>query len=244
MAAGTSCLWGIGKSATERPRSAPGPAIAPPTKLELSRAKRHAQNMASVFASGKAAGAKLEIKQLEDAIRAVRTGFSGEGAFEGTMFQVPNIPDDQVPLAATQLRWSVDDSQLQYVPTPLATAPLDAAKMRAAQREAMKAARPIMENKQRAARDPNGMGLAIARAEAVNIATFSFMQAKGKNAAIKQWADAKTADARYALLGPYLAFAPAELSDYMPKGYNVKLWTTLEKLDKVPLLEGGEIRPY
>lgn len=244
MTVGTSYLWAIGKTAPERTRPAPDTAIAPPTKLELSRAKRHAQNMASVFAAGKAAGAKLEFEQLDDAIRAVRTGFSGEGAFEGTTFQVPNIPDAQVPLAATQLRWNAEDSQLQYVPTELATAPMDAAKMRAAQREAMKAARPIIENKQRAARDPKGMGLAIARAEAVNIATFSFIQAKGKNAAIKQWADAKTADARYALLGPYLAFAPAELSDYMPKGYNVKLWTSLEKLDKVRLFEGEETRPY
>jgi type II secretory pathway pseudopilin PulG len=59
--------------------------------------------------------------------------------------------------------------------------------------------------------------LAIARAEALNLAIASYVQARGSDAA---WnTNAATAYSSY--LRPYLAFSPTALSDYMPNGYAV-----------------------
>lgn len=64
--------------------------------------------------------------------------------------------------------------------------------------------------------------LARSRAEALNVAAAAYFQAVGTQAAISAWSSAGN-DARYALLSPYLAFAPESLSSYMPSGYTVTL---------------------
>ena len=62
--------------------------------------------------------------------------------------------------------------------------------------------------------------LARSRAEALNVAAAAYFQAVGSQAASSAWSGAGNS-ARYALVSPYLAFAPASLSSYMPSGYTV-----------------------
>ena len=86
--------------------------------------------------------------------------------------------------------------------------------------------------------------LAVARAEALNMAIAAFMQSRGRNAAVTEWASQPSAGDRYKLLAPFLAFSPRELGDYMPDGYRVRLPGGLDgRLSKVRLENsaGGEI---
>lgn len=84
------------------------------------------------------------------------------------------------------------------------------------------------------------VNLAIARAEAVNMAVASYMQANGRSVAVSGWAGASNADDRYALIKPYLAFAPEDFDDYMPQGYVITLPTAIASLQKVALTGPGE----
>ena len=77
--------------------------------------------------------------------------------------------------------------------------------------------------------------LAISRAEAINLSMASYLQAHGQIDAATGWAGATSANARYALLAPYLAYAPSAFADYMPGGYSITLPTALLPLSKVPL---------
>jgi len=65
--------------------------------------------------------------------------------------------------------------------------------------------------------------LAKSRADALNVAAAAYFQAVGTQTAAGQWATDN--NARYGLIKPYLAFAPASLSDYMPKNYFVNFHT-------------------
>jgi prepilin-type N-terminal cleavage/methylation domain-containing protein len=62
--------------------------------------------------------------------------------------------------------------------------------------------------------------LARARAEALNVAAVSFVQAVGVQTALADWSPANTNDC-YLKLAPYLAFAPSSIADFMPTGYSV-----------------------
>ncbi len=77
--------------------------------------------------------------------------------------------------------------------------------------------------------------LAVSRAEALNMAMASYLQANGVASAASVWSAASDNDARYALLTPYVAFAPASLDDYMPTGYSVTLPSSLSPLTKATL---------
>jgi len=77
--------------------------------------------------------------------------------------------------------------------------------------------------------------MAISRAEAVNLAMASYIQAYGQTSASANWSAATDNNARYALLAPYFSFAPSNYSDYMPSGYSVTLPSNLLPLTKVPL---------
>jgi type II secretory pathway pseudopilin PulG len=86
--------------------------------------------------------------------------------------------------------------------------------------------------------------LAIARAEALNLSMASYLQANGQTGAIAGWSGATTDAARYALLAPYLAYAPTAFTDYMPGGYSVTLPTeiinlTTHRLTKAALTGPG-----
>lgn len=84
------------------------------------------------------------------------------------------------------------------------------------------------------------VNLAIARSEAVNMAVASYIQANGRSVAVAGWAAATNADDRYALIKPYLAFAPESFADYMPQGYVITLPTAIASLQKVALTGPGD----
>ena len=78
--------------------------------------------------------------------------------------------------------------------------------------------------------------LAISRAEAVNMAVVSYIQSNGKAAVAAGWAGLNNQQ-RYTLLIPYLSFAPANLTDFIPKGYSATLPTNLNALTKSVLTD-------
>ncbi|HEY8904299.1 MAG TPA: type II secretion system protein [Chthoniobacterales bacterium] len=86
--------------------------------------------------------------------------------------------------------------------------------------------------------------LAVARAEALNLAMASYVQALGSTAAESAWDAATTDQARYTQIAPYLAYAPTNLAaangsdGYMPDGYSVTFPTTLVPLSKATLYSG------
>jgi type II secretory pathway pseudopilin PulG len=84
--------------------------------------------------------------------------------------------------------------------------------------------------------------LAISRAEAINLTMASYVQAHGQTSAADDWARVTSADDRYTLLAPYLAYAPSVFSDYMPSGYSITLPSTLLPLSKVALTGPGGAR--
>lgn len=78
--------------------------------------------------------------------------------------------------------------------------------------------------------------LAISRAEAVNMAVVSYIQANGRSNVASSWSSADN-DGRYANLIPYLSFAPAAIADYTPNGYTITLPTDLNNLQKSVLTD-------
>ncbi len=82
--------------------------------------------------------------------------------------------------------------------------------------------------------------LAISRAEALNLATASLIQIRGRTQAISiDWPAASTNDLRYAAVRPYLAYSETTLALYMPSGYSVTFPTSLEPLRKVTLSDSA-----
>ncbi len=77
--------------------------------------------------------------------------------------------------------------------------------------------------------------LAISRAEALNMAMASFVQANGQSSASQSWTSASSDESRYGLLTPYVAFAPSTLSDYAPSGYTITLPSGVVPLSKATL---------
>lgn len=65
--------------------------------------------------------------------------------------------------------------------------------------------------------------LAKSRADALNVAVAAYFQAVGPAQAQAIWTNAtyNNASSRYQLVSPYLAFAPGDLSAYMPRNYSV-----------------------
>ncbi len=80
--------------------------------------------------------------------------------------------------------------------------------------------------------------LAISRAEAVNMAIVSYIQANGKSNVAPGWASLNHQQ-RYTLLIPYLSFAPAQLTDFIPKGYSATLPPDLNALAKCVLIDSS-----
>jgi len=81
--------------------------------------------------------------------------------------------------------------------------------------------------------------LAISRAEAVNLAVVSLIQAEGRDTAVTNWTGAADDQARYALISGYLGFAPATLTDYLPTGYTLALPADIATLSKATLTDPG-----
>lgn len=62
--------------------------------------------------------------------------------------------------------------------------------------------------------------MAVARAEAFNLGVAAYVQSLGLTAASADWAPIN-ADTRYGRIRPFLAFAPAALSDYISTPYSL-----------------------
>jgi len=77
--------------------------------------------------------------------------------------------------------------------------------------------------------------LAIARAESLNLAQASYIQVVGRTQAALNWSAAGTNDGRYALLRPYLSYAEATLTAYMPSGYSVTFAPSITSMTKAAL---------
>ncbi len=84
-------------------------------------------------------------------------------------------------------------------------------------------------------KEDSEVNLAIARAEGINMSLASYIQASGRTAAISAWSAASDDAARYAIIKPYLAFAPNAFTDYMPGSYTIALPTDISSLQKVTL---------
>jgi prepilin-type N-terminal cleavage/methylation domain-containing protein len=81
--------------------------------------------------------------------------------------------------------------------------------------------------------------LAKARAETLNLAAAAYFQAVGSNAAATNWAG-KTAEQRYQLLTPYIAFPATALSNFLPSSdYSVTFNATNPHKMKATLMGPG-----
>ncbi len=87
--------------------------------------------------------------------------------------------------------------------------------------------------------------LAIARAEALNMAMASYVQAQGSTAAASGWTGASTDAAKYNLVKGYLSFAPDTLALYTPGGFVLAFPASISPLtSKVALSKNGTAIPY
>lgn len=92
-------------------------------------------------------------------------------------------------------------------------------------------------------REDSERNLAIARAEALNVAMATMVQMKGRAQAQTDWSNATTDDAKYIRLQPYLSFAETTRALYFPSGYTTIFGSTITDMRKVRLFgaDGDEI---
>jgi hypothetical protein len=87
--------------------------------------------------------------------------------------------------------------------------------------------------------------LAKARAETLNLASAAYFQAIGTNVAATNWAG-KTAEQRYQLITPYIAFPAASLSNFLPSSdYSITFDASAPHKVKATLMGPGSTNiPY
>lgn len=93
-------------------------------------------------------------------------------------------------------------------------------------------------------RSDSERNLTVARAESINMAMATYVQARGRTQAASDWTGATTAQLKYALLAPYLSFSETNLTDYIPNGYTVTFPTAIDPLRKVTLKQGSTTINY
>ena len=84
-------------------------------------------------------------------------------------------------------------------------------------------------------RSDSERNLAIARAEALNLAQASFIQVRGRAQAATDWTAATTPTLKYNLLLPYLSYAESTVTAFMPAGYTVTFPSSILAMTKVSL---------
>lgn len=95
-----------------------------------------------------------------------------------------------------------------------------------------------------AIKEDSERNLAISRAEALNMATVSYIQANGRDNVAATWSSLDNQQ-RYTLLIPYLSFAPSAITEYSPSGYTITLSGSLTSLTKAVLADSsGTAIPY
>jgi len=82
--------------------------------------------------------------------------------------------------------------------------------------------------------------LAIARAEGINMAIASYIQANGREIAKSNWSGFGSDSDRYSALQPYMAFAPGSLNDYIPNGYDIDIQDSIDPLTKADLTDSSD----
>jgi prepilin-type N-terminal cleavage/methylation domain-containing protein len=92
-------------------------------------------------------------------------------------------------------------------------------------------------------RSDSERNMAVARAESVNMAMATFIQVRGRTQAGTDWAAAATAQAKYALIAPYLSYSETNLTDYIPNGYSIT-FNTIDPLKKVTLKQSTTTIAY
>jgi len=92
-------------------------------------------------------------------------------------------------------------------------------------------------------RSDSERNLAISRAESINLAMATYIQARGRTQAASDWTGASTSQAKYALVSSYLSYAETNLTDFLPNGYTVT-FNTIDPLKKVTLKQGTTIIAY
>jgi prepilin-type N-terminal cleavage/methylation domain-containing protein len=87
--------------------------------------------------------------------------------------------------------------------------------------------------------------LAKARAETLNLASAAYFQAIGTNVAATNWAG-KSAEQRYQLITPYIAFPAASLSNFLPSSdYSITFDASAPHKVKATLMGPGSTNiPY
>lgn len=93
-------------------------------------------------------------------------------------------------------------------------------------------------------RSDSELNLAIARAEAINMAIATYIQATGRTQAISNYGATSSTQAQYSLFSPYLAFSQTLITDYMPNGYSVTFPNVIDPLKKVTLSQGATTVSY
>jgi prepilin-type N-terminal cleavage/methylation domain-containing protein len=84
-------------------------------------------------------------------------------------------------------------------------------------------------------RSDSERNLAIARAEALNLAQASLIQVRGRTQASLDWSGATTTEAKYTLLRPYLSFSETTLAAFLPSGYSVVFPPSITTMTKAAL---------
>lgn len=84
-------------------------------------------------------------------------------------------------------------------------------------------------------RSDSERNLAIARAEALNLAQASLIQVRGRTQAALDWTAAGSTEAKYTLLRPYLSFSETTLVSFMPSGYTITFPPAITTMTKAAL---------
>lgn len=92
-------------------------------------------------------------------------------------------------------------------------------------------------------RSDSERNLAIARCEAINMSMATYVQVRGRVQAASDFAGSSTAQAKYSLLTPYLAFSQTNLTDFIPSGYSIT-FNSIDPLQKVTLAQGSTVIAY
>ncbi|NNE94199.1 MAG: type II secretion system protein [Verrucomicrobiales bacterium] len=88
-----------------------------------------------------------------------------------------------------------------------------------------------------AIKEESERNLAISKAEALNMAISSYIQANGRDIAETDYKSATSENLRYRKLAPYMSFAPTNFDDYKPNGYGLDLPNDLANLTKTVLTD-------
>ena len=211
--------------------------------------------MASVWSTGVAEGAKvLDIKSATEAVK-ILTNEGIEGEFLGGRFVMKIADEREVAAALEHLAWDDQAHLLNYHPQSdpkFSRRYSENEVMREALREnGERTEEPIREEVTEKLRkevdrvfdqshDP-AANVAIARVQAMNAACAALIQGDGRAQASLKWQAASNAQERYALLSPFLAFAPGELDEYFPEGYGVEFPETLTPLRQLKLWRRAEV---